>query len=118
MLKIRIIAGLISFLLLVFIFESIRRRKFMEKFALLWICSGLLIFFFSVFPKPLFVGAQMLGLHYLTMLLLIVFSFLLLTVLYFSISLSSLTEKNKDLAQEFSIMKLNLELLRREIKDE
>lgn len=108
MLKIRIIAGIISFLLLVVIVELIRRRKFMEKYALLWVFSGLLVFISCIFPEPLFMIASIMGIYYLTVLLLFAFIFLLSIILYTSISLSKLAEDNRELAQEVGILKLKL----------
>ena len=69
MLKIRIILGIISLIFVLIIFEAIRRRKFMEKYALLWIFSGSLFFVFSIFPELLLKIADITGLYYLTVLL-------------------------------------------------
>lgn len=118
MFKIRIIAGIISMFFLIIIFEAIRRRKFLEKYALLWIFSGMLVFILSVYPEPLFKIAQITGLYYLTVLLLFSSIFILLIVLYVSISLSKLEENNKALAQEIGILKFKLEQLKKETKDE
>jgi hypothetical protein len=118
MLKVRILAGIISLLLLIVIFEAIRRRKFMEKYALLWIFSGLIIFVFSIFPKTLFTIAEMLGLHYLTTLLLFTFLFLLLIIFYFSLSLSSHSEKVKNLTQEVGVLKFKIKELEKKSKNE
>jgi len=116
MLKIRIIAGIISFLLLVVIVELIRRRKFLEKYALLWIFSGSLVFLCCVFPEPLFKLSKLMGMYYLTVLILFSFIFLLSIILYSSIVLSRLTEDNKELAQEIGILKLKLNELEKNIK--
>jgi hypothetical protein len=118
MLKIRIISGIISMIFLIIVFEAIRRRKFMEKYALLWIFSGSLVFILSIFPEPLFKIAQITGLYYLTVLLLFSFIFILLIVLYLSISISKLAENNKELAQEMGILRLKLERLKKGIKNE
>ena len=42
--------------------------------------------------------------HYLTLLLISIFIFFVLIVFYFSISLSKLSENNKELTQELSIL--------------
>lgn len=118
MLRIRIIIGLVSLFFLIIILEAIRRRKFMEKYALLWIMAGLVIIIFSLFPNILFKISEILGLYYLTTLLLVCFVFLLLILFYLSISISSLTEKNKELAQQIAILKHQVEELKKEIEDE
>jgi len=108
MLRVQIIAGIISFTLLLTILELIRRRKFLEKYALLWIFNALVIFIFSLYPKLLFKIAEILGLYYLTCLFIIVFLFLLCIMLYFSTSLSKLVEQNKRLAQDLAILEFKL----------
>ena len=104
MLKIQIITGVVSILLLVIVFELIRRRRLKEEYALLWLLSGLVILIFSIFPKLLNIISRAIGLYYLTALFVISFLFLLLIVLYFSTVLSGLSERNKELTQELSIL--------------
>ncbi len=104
MLKIQIITGVVSILLLVIVFELIRRRRLKEEYALLWLLSGLVILIFSIFPKLLNIISRAIGMYYLTALFVISFLFLLLIVLYFSTVLSGLSEKNKELTQELSIL--------------
>ncbi len=117
MLKVRIIAGIISLVFLIIVFEAMRRRKFMEKYALLWVLSGTLVFIVSVFPKLLFTVSQVTGLYYLTVMLLFSFIFILLIALYLSISISKLAEHNKELAQEVGILKLKIEQMKKESKN-
>ena len=114
MFKIRIILGIISMSFLVVIFEAIRRRKFMEKYALLWIFSGSLFFIFSIFPELLLKIADITGLYYLTVLVIFSFIFILSIVLYLSVSLSKLAENNKELAQEIGLLRLMLERIKSE----
>jgi len=116
MLKMRIIAGIISLSFLLITVEAVRRRKFMEKFALLWIFSGLLVVVFSIFPELLFKLAQITGIYYLTLILLFSFIFVLLILLYSSIYISKLTESNKELVQEIGLLKLEINQLKRKEK--
>ena len=111
MLRIQIIIGVTSVLLLVIVFELIRRRKLKEEYSLLWLLSGLVILIFSVFPDLLGVISRVMGMYYLTTLFVISFLFLLLIVLHFSTVLSQLSEKNKELTQELSILDFKLKEL-------
>jgi len=104
MLKIQIIIGTVSILLLVTVFELIRRRRLKEEYSLLWLLSGVVILIFSIFPNLLLIISQALGMFYLTVLFVISFLFLLLIVLHFSTVLSRLSERNKELTQELSIL--------------
>ena len=104
MLKMQIIIGAVIILLLVIVFELIRRRRLKEEYSLLWLLSGVVILTFSIFPNLLLIISQALGMFYLTVLLVISFLFLLLIVLHFSTVLSRLSERNKELTQELSIL--------------
>lgn len=104
MLKIQIITGAVSVLLLFVIFELIRRRKLKEEYSLLWLLSGIVILIFSICPGLLNIISKILGMYYLTTLFVISFLFLLAIVLHFSTVISRLSEKNKKLAQELSIL--------------
>jgi len=104
MLKIQMIIGAVSILLLAIVIELIRRRRLKEEYSLLWLLSGIVILAFSIFPNLLLIISRMVGMYYLTTLLVISFLFLLLIVLHFSTVISQLSEKNKDLAQDLSIL--------------
>ncbi len=104
MLRIQIIIGTVSILLLVIVIELIRRRRLKEEYSLLWLLSGTVILAFSIFPNLLNIISRMVGMYYLTTLLVISFLFLLLIVLHFSTVISQLSEKNKELAQDLSIL--------------
>jgi hypothetical protein len=104
MLKIQIIIGTVSILLLVIVFELIRRRRLKEEYSLLWLLSGVVILIFSIFPNLLLIISQALGMYYLTALFVISFLFLLLIVLHFSTVISRLSKNNNELTQELSIL--------------
>ena len=104
MLRIQIIIGTVSILLLVIVFELIRRGWLKEQYSLLWLLSGVVILIFSIFPNLLIIISNAIGMYYLTTLFVISFLFLLLIVLHFSTVLSRLSERNKELTQELSIM--------------
>lgn len=104
MLRIQMITGAVSILLLAIVIELIRRRRLKEEYSLLWLLSGIAILAFSIFPNLVDIISRLLGMYYLTTLLVISFLFLLLIVLHFSTVISQLSEKNKELAQELSIL--------------
>ena len=104
MLKIQIIIGTVSILLLVIVFELIRRRKLKEEYSLLWLLSGIVILMFSIFPDLLGIISKAMGMYYLTALFVISFLFLLLIVLHFSTVISRLSKNNNELTQELSIL--------------
>ncbi len=105
--KIQIVAIIGSFFLIVFIIELIRRGRLKEKYSLIWIASGGTVLLFSLWRDLLDIVSRWFGIAYPpSLLFLVAFMFLLLIVLHFSIVISSLSERNKRLAQEIALMKM------------
>jgi hypothetical protein len=111
MFKIQIITGCLSILILTIVFELIRRGKLKEEYSLLWLLSGVIILLFSIFPGLLDIISHAMGMYYLTTLFVLSFLFLLLIVLHFSTVISELSKKNKELAQDLSVMDLKFRQL-------
>jgi len=82
---------------------------------LLWLLSGVVILIFSIFPRLLGVISRMMGMYYLTAMLVISFLFLLLIVLHFSTVISKLSEKNNELTQELSILDFRFKELNKQL---
>ena len=106
------IAGSATVLFLVV--ELIRRGRLKERYALLWLFSGIVLFILSVSRDLLDTIAKVIGIYYPpSLLFLIAFVFLLLITLHFSAVISGLSEKNKRLAQEVALLQLAMEDLKR-----
>jgi len=108
LIKIQLIIGALSIILLLVTFELIRKKKLREEYSILWLFTGLAILVFSLWPEfflsQFFV--RMTGIFYLSAVVLIAFLFLLLIVLHFSVVISKLTSHNKELAQRYALLEL------------
>ena len=112
---IQIISITVSLIILIAVIELIRRGVFKEKYALLWLFCSIFLMVISFWRDLLDYLAGVFGFFYPpSFLFLVGLGFLLLITLHFSVVISSLSEKNKKLAQELSIMKDELEQLKRE----
>jgi hypothetical protein len=115
--KFQIIVGILSIIFLFVTFELIRKQKLREEYSILWLFTGGVILIFSVFPyfflSKLF--TQFTGLYYLSAVVLIAFLFLLLIVFHFSIVISQLTDRNKDLAQRYALLELEFKELKKRL---
>jgi hypothetical protein len=115
LIKVQIIVGVISLILLFVTFELIRKKRLREEYAILWLFTGVVVLLFSLWPEfflsQFFV--KITGIFYLSAVVLIAFSFLLLIVLHFSVVISKLTSQQKDLAQRYALLKLELNELKR-----
>lgn len=107
--RIQIIAVAGSLFIIGFIIELIRRKKLQERYALLWLVAGIVMIVLSIWRDGLDKVARLLGVGYAPALLfLVALGFGLLMMIHFSVVISSLTERNKILAQEIALLKAEL----------
>ncbi len=84
--RIRVIMGLVSLLVLYITFESIRRTHLQEKYALLWVATGLVILVSVLFPDAVTLFMKVTGMEYGTAIAAVSFTFLVMVAFHFSIS--------------------------------
>lgn len=102
-----------SLLLLLVLFELIRRRKLEERYALLWIITGGAFLVVSLRTSILDRIAGLLGvLVPANALFLFGLVFMIALVLSLTIVLSALTRKNDRLSQRLSLLQFEVEELR------
>ena len=101
------IAG--SLAIAIFIFELIRKRKLQERYSLLWFSSAIILIILSIWRDLLEKTAAFLGVYYAPSALFIIAAFFgMLLALHFTIVISKLSDQNKILAQELSLLKEEL----------
>ena len=105
----------LSVVLLVATFELIRRRKLKEQYSLLWLLTGIVSVGFALYPQLLYVLADLLGLHHLTVLLLVPFLFLLGIMLHYSTVISQQYDRETTLVQKLAIVEWRLRELEKEL---
>lgn len=104
--KQKIVAILIVLTLFVLIIELIRRRKLKEEFSWIWFLAGLIMIIFTVWYGLLEKLTFLIGsVTPASALVFFTFIFLTLVCLQFSINISVLTDKVKNLAQEIAMLK-------------
>jgi len=107
---IKILAILGSGSVLFVVIELIRRGRLKERYSLLWLFAGGVLLVFSSSRYLLEYVARLLGVFYPpSLLFLLAFLFLLLITLHFSVVVSGLSEKNKQLAQEVALLRQELQ---------
>ena len=115
LIKIQLIIGVLSVILLFITFELIRKERLRVEYSLLWLFTGVAILVFSLRPE-FFLSqffAKITGLFYLSAVVMIAFVFLLLIVLHFSVVISKLTDRNKELAQRHALLELEFKEFRK-----
>ncbi|HEV3378077.1 MAG TPA: DUF2304 domain-containing protein [Thermoleophilaceae bacterium] len=104
-LRLQLVAVAASLLLLVVVFELVRRKRLLERYALLWLLSAFVLLLLSAWRDLLEHVATAIGIHYApSALFVIAFSFVLLLLLHFSLVVSRLADQSKVLAQRLALL--------------
>ncbi len=107
--RISIFAAIAAILLLALIFELIRSRRLQERYALMWLATGLVILFFSLWRAALGRLADLVGIAYPPSALFVVASlFILIVLLHYSTVISELSERTLSLAQRLALLEQQL----------
>ncbi len=110
--QIQIFAILGAALLFGLVFELVRQRRLMERYALLWLLSAATLLVLSVWRDLLEAFAGVVGVAYApSALFLVALGFGLLLLLHFSLIISRLTDQSKVLAQRVGVLQQRIDEL-------
>jgi hypothetical protein len=111
--KLQLFAIAASGILLLIIFELLRRRRLIERYALIWLGSGVVLLVLAIWTGLLEIVSKALGIAYPpNALFAFAFGFVLLLLLHFSIAISRLSGETKLLAQDVARLDHELRELR------
>ena len=104
-LRIQLLAVIASGALLLVVLELVRRRRFLERYALVWILNAVVLLGLAIWKGVLETIAQAVGIEYPpNALFLIAFGFVLVLLLHFSLAVSRLSDQTKVLAQRLALL--------------
>jgi hypothetical protein len=113
----RLAALAATIVLLLVVFDLVRRRRLLERYALVWMGVTLILLLLSVWDGLLGRAADLIGIIYPpSAFFAIAFGFVTLLLLHFSVAVSRLTDQSKVLAQRLAA--LEERLARQESRDE
>jgi hypothetical protein len=109
-LKLQLVSIAVTGGLFAVIFELLRRKRLMERYALLWLFSSATLLALAVWKGLLETIASAIGIYYApSALFVIAFGFILLLLLHFSLVISRLADQNKVLAQRVGLLQQRLD---------
>jgi hypothetical protein len=92
------------------IFELVRRKRLMERYAILWLLAGVTVLVLGLWKGLLSTLAHAVGIYYPpTVLFAVAFVFVLVMLVHFSMTVSRLSDQNTLLAQRLALMQQRLE---------
>lgn len=105
----RVISIAISLSLLFFIFNLVRQNKLKEKYALVWLLTGIAIFILAIAQNLLNWLTYILGINMpINAVFFLGFFFIILINIHFSLAISNLMEQNKKIAQQVALLETEL----------
>jgi cell division protein FtsW (lipid II flippase) len=109
-LKVSLVAVAASLLLLVVVFELIRSRRLRERYALLWLLTGVVLLALSSWRSGLNTIARWVGVQTYppAVLFAVALLFVLAVLLHYSTVISKLSDQNVILAQRIALLELEL----------
>jgi hypothetical protein len=114
-LRISIVASIVALVLLFVILELIRSRRLQERYAILWLVTGMTILVLSVWRSALGGLSDAIGIAYPPTALFVLASlFILVVLLHYSTVISKVSEQNRVLAQRLALLENRVGVERRE----
>ncbi len=99
--RVQIVSILASGILFFIVFEAVRRRRLMERYALLWLFCTAVLLGLAVWRDALEELASTVGIYYApSALFAIALGFITVLLLHFSLVISRLADQSKVLAQQ------------------
>jgi len=109
-LKIQLVSVVVTAGLFAVIFELLRRKRLMERYAILWLFSSAVLLALAAWKGLLETIAHAIGIYYApSALFVIAFGFILVLLLHFSLVISRLADQNKVLAQRLGLLQERLD---------
>src|SRR5215216_4113502 len=104
-LRIQLVAVVASGVLLLVVLELVRRRRFLERYAIVWLLSAIVMLGLAIWKGLLSELAKAIGIVYPPNALFVVaFGFVLVLLLHFSLAVSRLSDQTKVLAQRIALL--------------
>jgi hypothetical protein len=108
--RIQLVAIIGAVALLITVLELVRRRRLMERYALLWLLSAIVLLALAIWRNGLAKVSHAIGVIYPpNALFFIAFAFVLLLLLHFSSAISRLSDQSKVLAQRQALLEERLQ---------
>ncbi len=110
--RLQVVAILVSVGLFVVVFELVRRKRLMERYALLWMFSTIVVLALSIWRGLLEEFSAAIGVAYApSALFAVALGLVLVLLLHFSLVISRLADQSKVLAQRLALLQQRVDEL-------
>ena len=116
--QMQFIAIAFSLVLVGYILWIIRKQRLREEYSLLWLGTGVVFLVFSAWRQGLEMLAGVLGIAYApAALFTIMLVGIVLILIQFSLIISKLSDRSITLAQEYALLQMEVQSLKKEIEE-
>ena len=110
----KVVALVVGLWMLFLIIELVRRRKLREEYSWLWLMTGSGILLLTLWFDLLKWMTHLVGaISPSSTIFLFAFLFLIFISLHFTVAISKLTDRNKELAQRYALLELEVQELKK-----
>lgn len=102
-LRLRLVVSVLCFAVLTLTLETVRIGRMQERYAFLWIVTGILLLSGAVLPELASVVADLTGMQYGASLMVLLFSFVLFMLFHVSVALSRLQDQLAQMARMLAL---------------
>jgi hypothetical protein len=100
----------VAVVICVLIFELVRRKHLMERYAILWLVAGVTVLVLALWQGLLTALSHAVGIDYPpSALFAVTFLFVVVMLMHFSTTVSRLSDQNKTLAQRLALLQQRLD---------
>jgi hypothetical protein len=100
----------VALIVCLLIFELVRRKHLMERYAVLWLTAGVTVLILSIWTSLLTKLSRAAGISYLpSAVFAVAFLFVLMMLVHFSMTVSRLSHQNTMLAQRLALLQQRLD---------
>lgn len=107
--QLRVLVGILSASVLLVTFESIRRSLLRERYALLWMVTGLFLLLSAFLPESVDIIGALFGTDYWGTVVGILAAFMIFTTFHFSLAFSKHEHNQQKLAQRCAMLESRIE---------
>ena len=108
-LRLTVFGVVIAVVLLVLVLELVRSRRLQERYAILWLLTGLVLLVLSIWSSAIQAMSDLVGIAYPPALLFAVsLVFVVIVLLHYSTVISRLAQQNVALAQSIALLEERL----------
>ncbi len=114
----KVVALVIGIGMLLLIIELVRRRRLREEYSWLWLLTAAVILVLTIWFDLLKWFTHLVGaMTPSSTIFFFAFVFLILISLHFSVAISRLTDRNREIAQKYALLELEMNELKESLKN-